>query len=322
MDSVHHFLHVEWGADSHARRHSEETDRLLAKFLSGSGFEESERERLLNGGQMSASREGDWSETYACNLFDWHLKEQEVIPRLAGSAQWIFKDFSTPLRPENPIPHVNQKGLLERDMTLKEGYYVFQSYWAEKPMIRIYGHSWPSRWGEPDELKLVKVYSNCEVAELFVNGHSQGVKKRNAQDFPAAGLHWLVKFKLGQNRLQAVGRSKTASVEDELAFQYQTEKWGAPARIELAELARGAGRVTVQGRLLDANNIPCLEARDRVVFGLTGDGTLLDDLGTSTGSRNLELYNGRAEITLRTNGGESVVSLRTKAVPTAFLTVK
>jgi beta-galactosidase len=58
------------------------------------------------------------------------------------------------------------------------------------------------------------------------------------------------------------------------------------------------------------------------VFGLTGDGTLLDDLGTSTGSRNLELYNGRAEITLRTNGGESVVSLRTKAVPTAFLTVK
>ncbi len=109
MDSVHHFLHVEWGADSHAWRHSEDTDRLLAKFLSGSSFEDHERERLLNGGQMSASREGDWSETYACNLFDWHLREQEVIPRLAGSAQWIFKDFSTPLRPENPLPHVNRK---------------------------------------------------------------------------------------------------------------------------------------------------------------------------------------------------------------------
>lgn len=23
--------------------------------------------------------------------------------------------------------------------------YVFQSYWAEKPMIHIYGHSWPIR---------------------------------------------------------------------------------------------------------------------------------------------------------------------------------
>lgn len=50
---------------------------------------------------------GDWSETYICNLFDWHLKEQETMPLLTGSAQWIFKDFSTPERPENPIPKVN-----------------------------------------------------------------------------------------------------------------------------------------------------------------------------------------------------------------------
>jgi hypothetical protein len=34
---------------------------------------------------------------------------------------------------------VNQKGLVERDLTLKEGYFVFQSYWAEKPMVHIYG---------------------------------------------------------------------------------------------------------------------------------------------------------------------------------------
>ncbi len=47
-----------------------------------------------------------------------------------------------------PCPKVNQKGLVERDGTPKEGYYVFQSYWADKPMIHIYGHSWPVRWGK------------------------------------------------------------------------------------------------------------------------------------------------------------------------------
>jgi len=31
----------------------------------------------LTGGQTRASKDGDWSETYICNLFDWHLKEQE-----------------------------------------------------------------------------------------------------------------------------------------------------------------------------------------------------------------------------------------------------
>jgi beta-galactosidase len=320
--SVHHFLHVEWGAESLAHRHSEEPDQLLARFLSGSGFDEHERERLLNSGQTMPARDGDWSETYACNLFDWHLKEQEKMPELPGSAQWIFKDFSTPLRPGNPIPHVNQKGLVERDLTLKEGYYVFQSYWAGKPMIHIYGHSWPIRWGELDERKLVKVYSNCESAELFVNGVSQGLKKRDSQDFPASGLHWLTRLKPGQNRLKAVGRAKATTVEDELLFEYQTVKWGSAARIELGEASRSSGIVTLEARLVDAQNALCLDARDRIVFGLTGVGTLLDDAGTSAGSRSIELYNGRAQISVSTNGGESVVSLRCKSLPVAFLTVK
>jgi beta-galactosidase len=320
-EGVPRFFHVEWGGESHARRHSEDPDKLLAKFLSGSGFDDGERERLLTGGHLVAFRDGDWSETYACNLFDWHLKEQETMPSLTGSAQWIFKDFSTPLRPENPIPHVNQKGLLERDMTLKEGYYVFQSYWAEKPMIHIYGHSWPTRWGELDELKLVKVYSNCETVELLLNGVSQGIKRRNSQDFPAAGLHWLMKFKPGENRLAAVGHTKTANVEDALVVQYQAEKWGTAARIELREIAREEGRVRVESRLVDGKATLCLDARDRVWFGITGDGALLDNRGSSTGSRCVELYNGRAEIGLLRNDGSSVLSVRCRSLPTAFLTV-
>lgn len=321
-ETVPRFLHVEWGGESHARRHSEDPDRFLAQLLSSGNLDQRERVRLLTGGHTVASRDGDWSETYVCNLFDWHLKEQETMPSLTGSAQWVFKDFSTPLRPENPIPHVNQKGLLERDMTLKEGYYVFQSYWAQKPMIHIYGRSWPIRWGELGEVKLVKVYSNCQTVELFVNGASQGVRRRNSQDFPAAGLHWLVKFKAGENRLKAVGQMKTATVEDTLLFQYQTEKWGAPARIDAREMARDGRRMKIEARLLDSNGGACLDARDRVWFGLTGDGTLLDNNGTSTGSRSVELYNGRAEISLLRNDGSSVVSIRCRSLPTAFLTVK
>jgi beta-galactosidase len=320
--TVRRFLHVEWGAESHARRHSEDPDRLLATFLSGKNFDDQERERLLTDGQTAASQHGDWSETYACNLFDWHLKEQETMPSLTGSAQWIFKDFSTPLRPENPIPHVNQKGLLERDMTLKESYYVFQSYWARRPMIHIYGHSWPIRWGNAEELKLIKVYSNCEVVELFLNGVTLGKKQRNSQNFPAAGLHWRARFKSGENVLKATGRLNNTTVEDTLPLRYQTDKWDRATRIELREITRDERRVKIEARLLDGNSIPCLDARDRIWFGITGDGTLLDDTGTSTGSRSVELYNGRAEIMLARNDGTSVVSVRCKSLPSTFLTIK
>jgi len=309
--TVNHLIHIEWGADSHARRHSENPDKVLAGIALGHGTDERGLAFMNIGGDARVSRDGDWSETYACNLFDWHLKTQETLPWFTGSAQWIIKDFTTPVRPDNPIPRMNQKGLLERDMTKKEGYFVFQSFWSRKPMAHIYGHSWPVRWGDAGEPKMVKVYSNCDTAELFLNGKSLGVKKRDSQNFPAAGLRWTTPFLSGKNHLRVVATQGAATVPvvtvtDEIDFLYQTEKWGAPAAFALKVLGeRGTGEihgamqsaVTVEATLLDANGKLCLDARTRVRFACSG-GTLHDNLGTVTGSRVVELCNGRAWITL------------------------
>jgi beta-galactosidase len=321
MKKVNHFLHMEWGGDSHAGRHSENIEQVLAGFVAGQAPGERGLDYLLTGGVSRASNDGDWSETYICNLFDWHLKEQETMDWLTGAAQWVFKDFSTTLRPGNPVPRVNQKGLVERDLRLKEGYFVFQSYWTEKPMVHIYGHSWPVRWGEKNEFKLVKVYSNCPTVELFVNGRSVGVKKRNSQDFPAAGLRWLVPFKEGQNQLKAVGRKNGAEVWDEIKFSYQTQKWDKPAQLVLRETARKGEVVTIQAQMQDRKGVACLDARNVVRFGLIGDGSLIDNLGTSRSARKVELCNGRAEISLQRKD-EVVVSVSSEGIPTAFLKLK
>jgi beta-galactosidase len=318
MKKVNHFLHVEYGGDSHARRHSENPDVVLSKIATGQGTDERGMDYLLTGGVTRASSDGDWSETYICNLFDWHLKEQETMGWLTGAAQWVFKDFSTPLRPGNPVPRVNQKGVIERDHTIKEGYYVFQSYWTEKPMVHIYGHSWPTRWGEPHEQKMIKVYSNCSVVELFVNDVSFGTKKRDGQDFPAAGLRWLVQLKEGANQIKAIGRKDGVEVKDEITQGYQTQKWEKPAKLILEKAKASVGVVTVLARAVDAKGVDCLDSRIVVRFGVTGDGKLLDNLGTSTGSRVVELYNGRALIDVQLSGA-SVVSVFSKGLPTAFL---
>lgn len=243
------------------------------------------------------------------------------MPWLTGTAYWPFKDFSTPVRPENPVPYVNQKGVVERDFTPKSAYYVFQSYWTEKPMIHIYGHTWPVRWGDLNEPKTVKVYSNCVEVELFVNGISQGTKKRNSQDFPAAGLRWSVKLKEGNNVIRAVGRKGMNVVEDQISQQYQTAKWTDPSKLIVERVNEEADIVTIQAKVVDGANVLCLDADNWIHFSLVGDGLLVDDLGTSSGSRKVQAYNGRAVIKLKTNNGRNVIGVQSPSLPTVFLSL-
>ena len=320
---VKRFIHMEWGADSQAGRHSEDPEAILARVPTGIGTDERGLDFQKAGGDVRVARDGDWSETYACNLFDWHLKTQESLPWLTGSAQWIFKDFASPLRPDASVPNMNQKGVVERDLTLKESYFVFQSYWASKPMAHLYGHTWPIRWGRPGEQRLVKCYSNCEHAELFVNGVSAGAKKRDSQNFPAAGMRWDVAFAAGVNHLRVVAKRGSVTVIDEVTFTYQVEPWAKPAMLRLTEAARAGDIVTVEAALYDASGVLCLDARNVIRFAANSPARLIDNMGTTRASRVLELTNGRARISLHhpTRAGDTTVTVMSVALPPASLTL-
>jgi hypothetical protein len=320
IKSVPRFFHAEWGGDSHAGRHSEDPEKVLGNVATGQGTAETGLAYKRGGGNVRVSSDGDWSETYICNLFDWYLKEQETMPDLSGSAQWIFEDFATPLRPGNPIPRVNEKGLTERDLTPKEGYYVFQSYWAEKPMVHLYGHTWPVRWGATGEEKMVRVYSNCGEVELFVNGESAGVKHRDSADFPCAGLRWMTPLREGSNTLRAVGHKNGVEVTDETTFDYQTTQWSAPVMLTLKEIAQEGDVFDLEVRAYDKSNVWCLDATNVVRFSLAGDGRLLDDLGTVRGSRVVQLASGRAWISARLNG-PAVAGVAAEGLPPAFVNI-
>ena len=322
MKKTNHFLHVEWGGDSHARRHAEDPYRYLDAIETGKEADERAGDASLYGGNARASRDGEWSESYICNLIDWHLKEQETMDWLTGTAYWPFKDFSTPIRPENPVPYMNQKGVVERDLTPKEIYYVFQSYWTEKPMIHIYGHSWPTRWGKTDELKDVKVYANCTEVELFLNGKSCGIKKRNSADFPAAGLRWDVVLQAGENHVRAVGKKGKETVEDEITFVYQTDEWGEPEQLKVSSFPAGDDELWIEAELRDKQGVLCLDARNYFEFQLAGDGKLIDNQGTSTGSRIVQAYNGRARIKVKLNGSNNnVVAVKSEGIETKVIAI-
>lgn len=297
--SVPRFVHAEWGGDSHAGRWSEGPfDEIVA-----------------------ADRSGDWSESYIVRLFDWHLKEQEMMPDLTGSLFWTFKDFSTPLRPRNPIPYVNQKGVVQRDGTPKESYYVFQSYWSREPMVHICGGDRAVRWGRPGEEKEILVYSNCPEVELFVDGRSCGLKRRDPQDFPAAGYHWRVVLQEGRNRIEAVARKGSTRLCDAVVQEYATAEWGAPAQLRLTVRSEEPETVLVEAELLDADGHRCLDAADFIRFTATDPSALLRNRGTAEGSACIQAANGRAAIRVRKGAVPHVVcaACERESVAPAFI---
>ena len=250
-------------------------------------------------------------------MFDWTLKEQLLIPNLTGTAFWPFKDFSTPLRRDNPIPYINQKGVVQRDLTKKEVYFVVQSYWSKKPMLRLFGHEWKIRWGKSFEEKEFRVYSNCYKVELFLNGESLGFRYRDQLDFPAAGLRWKAKLNEGYYKIKAIGYFNKEILTDEYKFYYQSKKWGIPKKIN-SQFKKENGKYFWEIEVVDSNNIRCLDFKGKVRYSATEPSPLIINLGTTLGSKEIECTNGRSTIELTNSEEPSFLSARIDGIPICF----
>jgi beta-galactosidase len=89
-------------------------------------------------------------------------------------------------------------------------------------------------------------------------------------------------------------------------------------RAQSVKLLLRLNLVTVEARLFDARGVLCLDASETLRFSLTGEGRLVDNLGTTRASRELQLSNGRAEISLIRKGG-CTIEASSEGLPVASL---
>lgn len=291
-----HFLHTEYGGSSHYGRHTENPITGEGEIQSD-GWEES----IVQTDVSNIAQIGDWSENYIVDLFDWHLRITENDSTFVGNAQWAFKDFGTPLRPENGIPYINQKGLVDRARNPKDAFYVFKSYWnSTDPFTYIESHSWTERQGKEGLARNVRVYSNCEEVELFLNNKSLGTKRRDKKAFPAQGLNWSLNFKEGKNTLKSVGIFKDGTkTENTLEVNYRFTKNGKATRLSLDYKKLENGNYLITATALDKNDLRCLDYEERVYFQCLSGGKAKKNLGTPTGSLVIEMANGKASIEVK-----------------------
>ncbi|SHG90739.1 glycoside hydrolase family 2 protein [Flagellimonas flava] len=287
-----HFLHAEYGGSSHVGRHSE--NPITGEgMISSDGWEEA----IVQTNVANIAQIGDWSENYIVDLFDWHLRITETDSTFVGNAQWAFKDFGTPLRPENDIPYINQKGLVDRNGNPKDAFYVFKSYWAKAPFVHIESHTWTERQGPEGLARNISVFGNCNEVTLTHNGKSLGTKKRNMALFPASGLNWDVTFVSGDNILVAEGKDRNGnSVKDVLEITYRHIKNGPAKKLILSSKRLPNGNFLLTATAVDDKGLRCLDYEEKVYFQCLEGGTTLKNQGTPTGSEIIAMSNGKASI--------------------------
>jgi beta-galactosidase len=153
---------------------------------------------------------GPESEDLGCVEHEKFLSQVNLRPWIAGSVLWHQFDYDGE-EYDPVIPHVVTFGIADSWRIPKDAYYFYQSQWGSQPMVHICGH-----WTWPDEMgakRSVKVYSNLEEVELFLNGRSLGTKSGDTY----AGLAhapriWEVPYEPGT--LEAVARSGSQIAKD------------------------------------------------------------------------------------------------------------
>ncbi len=90
----------------------------------------------------------------------------------------------------------------------KDLFYFFKACWNKEPLVHIFPHwTWPNRIGQT---VYMRVFSNCEKIDFFVNGKSQGIKK-----MPGCGvLEWKLTYEPGE--IKAVGYRSGQEVSSEI----------------------------------------------------------------------------------------------------------
>ncbi len=180
------------------------------------------------------------------------------------SGQYVWTGFDYIGEP-TPFPFPSRSsyfGIIDLAGFPKDVYYMYQSEWTEKPVLHLFPH-W--NWKEGQKVDLWVHYNQADEVELFVNGKSQGTKRKGRDDFHVA---WRVRYEPGT--VKAVSRKDGKEV---LVREIHTA--GVPARIRLTAdrdtlCADGRDLAFVTVEVLDRDGNLCPEAENLVHFEVGG----------------------------------------------------
>ncbi|MGI6495900.1 MAG: glycoside hydrolase family 2 TIM barrel-domain containing protein [Kiritimatiellia bacterium] len=196
------------------------------------------------------------------------FEAQDRNPHCYGEFVWTGFDYlgePDPFGQPGTASRSSYYGIIDLCGFPKDRFYGYQAHWRpDFPMAHILPHwTWPGREGE---VTPVHVYTSGDEAELFVNGVSQGRRRKGGFTYR---LRWDgVVYQPGEVRVVAWKNGAPWA-------EARVVTAGAPARIEAVaetpELAAdGRDLAYVRLRVLDAAGEPVPDAALRLLFAVEG----------------------------------------------------
>ncbi len=191
----------------------------------------------------------------------------------AGIFIWTGFDYRGEPTPFNWPSVSSQFGIMDTCGFPKESFYYNKACFTSKPMVHLMPH-W--NWKKGDTIKVVAI-TNCDEAELFVNGVSLGRKPADV----CAQPEWDVEYVAGRIEAKAYRNGKCVAKD----IQRTT---GKPAVIKLDTYKDyvtddGLDTVILNCSVADRKGREVPTAENHLTFEIEGDGVLL---GVGNGNPN------------------------------------
>lgn len=231
-------------------------------------------------------RSGAMYDDHQCSSYDleycWWSNIPDIDFALAEDFDWTMGQFvwtgfdylgePTPYDTKAWPSHSSMFGIIDLASIPKDRYWLYRSLWNEdSPTTHLLPHwSWPGREGEKTP---VFCYTSYPVAELFVNGVSQGVAQRDTTLLGRYRLRWEdVIYEPGELKVVTFD-GRGVEMDSETIYTA-----GEPAGIVLTTdrhqiAADGRDLAYINVKIVDAAGNLCPTADNLVNFKVVGSGS-------------------------------------------------
>ncbi len=207
-------------------------------------------------------------------LIQWRALRDK--PYMAGQFLWAGIDYFG----EAGWPKIfSSQGVIFRSGEFKARSYQRQSFWAPEPVITVarrenHGNDITHvvNWDPvaASDSASVEIYTNCEEAELFLNGKSFGIKPNNEDASPIA---WNIPYEPGTIRAEGRNGGKTAATFE---MRSSGKPHGLVVTTDRSSLANDFEDAThVRVSIVDENGVVCPNDDILVNFKVEGNGKII-----------------------------------------------
>ena len=262
--------------------------------------------------------------SFKCSAYDnmhasWsstHEETWDVVKHndfVGGQFIWTGFDYIGEPTPYNYPARSSYFGIIDLAGFPKDTYYMYQSEWTDQPVLHLFPH-W--NWIEGQTIDLWCYYNQADEVELFINGKSQGVRKK--ADSHQYHVMWRVNFQPGE--------AKVVARKDGREVRQQVVRTAGPAaKIRLSTDRRsldadGKSLAFVTVDVLDKDGNLCPYAEDQIFFEVSGNARIAGvDNGCQTSlerfkADNRKAFGGKCLVVLQAGKSSGPVSLTAKAV--------